>query len=81
MSKAKPVIDRTEASAAIDRSIELLKTLKIQLRAKSLDGQTLDDLLDASRRNLEPVTDQFRQLRADQLDALLLKYRGGLDQL
>lgn len=80
MTKAKPVVDRTEAGAAIDRSIELLKTLKVHLRAKKLDGRTLDSLLEAVSRNLEPTAKQFQQQRSDDLDADIALYASLRDE-
>ena len=77
---AKETVDRTEAVAAIGRAIRLLETLKGQLRAKALDGQTLDDLINSAKRELQPTAEQIAQLRQDQFDEFMLTYRRNLGQ-
>jgi len=77
MSKAvkKTTVNRTEAVAAINRSIKLLDTLKSQLRGKAaLDGSTLDDLLSAAHRELRPLTHNFYRLRQEQFDVFMTEY-------
>lgn len=81
MKKTQPIINRAETNAAIDRAMDALKAMKNQLKAKKLNGSSLNSLLgvvdDELRAIKMPI---YNQYNAD-LDDLVLEGRrlAGLD--
>lgn len=61
--KPVPIINRAETGAAIDRTMEALKAVKGQLKAKKLNASALNDLMRVAMEELRaifgPINDQY----------------------
>jgi len=67
-------INRTETSAAIDRAMDALKAMKNQLKAKKLNGSSINSLLTVAKDELRSIEEPIYQLYHADIDTLVTKY-------